>query len=82
MIRIAALFLWLVVPLGLWWGYAAYGTPHLVVTYRFFDNGAVYDVRVPRRYIDCTYVGWLGTLTVPAIHETCPWVRFFRAGDQ
>lgn len=79
--RIAALFLWILVPLGVWLAMALWGTPHVVVTYRFFDNGDVYDLRTERRYIDCTYFGWAGTITVPAMHEDCPWVQFFKAGS-
>ena len=78
--RIAALFLWIVVPIGLWVGYTNYGTPHVVGTYRFYDNGDVYNPRAHRRYIDCTYYGWAGVITVPAIDERCPWVRFFKVG--
>ncbi|MEM1410616.1 MAG: hypothetical protein AAGG79_07735 [Pseudomonadota bacterium] len=80
--KIAALFLWLVVPLGVWGAVTMWGTAHVIVSYRFFDNGAVYDLQVARRYIDCTYFGWTGTRTVPAIDETCPWVRLFKADDQ
>lgn len=80
MIRIAALFLWLIVPIGLWWVYATYGTPHLVLTYRFFDNGDIYNPLARRRYIDCDYLGIHGWITASAINENCPWVRFFKVG--
>lgn len=75
--RIAALFLWLIVPIGLWAGYSVYGTPHIVGSYRFFDNGDIYNPSAYRRYIDCTYYGWAGVITVPATNAHCPWVRFF-----
>lgn len=77
--RIASLFLWILAPLGLWLAITLFGTPHLVITYRFMDNGARYDPWVARRYIDCTYVGWTGAQTVYAIDENCPWIRFFKA---
>ena len=79
MIRVASMFLWLVVPVGLWLAIALWGTPHIVGTYRYLGNG--YLPPEERRYIDCTYFGWIDALTVPAIHEHCPWVRFFRAGS-
>lgn len=79
--RIAALFLWIIVPVGLWIVYTTYGTPHIVGTYRFIDNGDIYNPSAHRRYVDCTYYGWEGAITVPAIQERCPWVRFFGAGS-
>lgn len=78
--KIAALFLWLVVPIGVGISYTTYGTPHVVGTYRFFDNGDMYNPHAHRRYIDCTYYGWEGPITVPAVNERCAWVRFFRSG--
>lgn len=80
--RIAALFLWLIVPLGLWLAVALLGTPHLVVSYTFHDNGDVYNPRAHRHYITCTYWGWTGMHRVAAEHGQCPWVRFFKADDQ
>ena len=80
--RLAALFLWIIVPIGLWLGYVIYGTPHIVGTYRFHDNGDIYNLRAERRYIDCTYYGWNGVITVPATNAECPWVRFFKADSQ
>ncbi|MGC3939942.1 hypothetical protein ACOTTU_19220 [Roseobacter sp. EG26] len=77
--RLAALFLWILVPVALWVGYATYGTPHVVGHYRFHDNGDIYNPHAARRYIDCTYYGWAGVITVPAKNEHCPWIRFFRA---
>lgn len=76
--KIAALFLWLLVPLGLWVGLQVYGTPHIVLSYQFFDNGRRYDPMVPRVYYRCDYFGWHGWQRVPAKDGSCPWVRFFR----
>lgn len=81
--KIAALFLWLAVPLGAYGVYVTYGTPHLIWSYEFRANGARYDLRVPRDYITCTYVGWgPRTLTVPAVSARCPWVRLFHGEDR
>ncbi len=78
--KIAALFLWLALPLAGVATYQIYGTPHLIWSTRFVDNGARYHLRVPRSYISCTYVGWgLVTRTVPAQTGRCHWVRFFKA---
>lgn len=77
--RYVALFLWVLVPLGLWLAVTLWGTPHVLGTYRFFDNGDRYNPWAHRRYIDCTYYGWAGIITVPARNARCPWVRVFKA---
>ncbi len=74
--RFAALFLWLLVPFVLWAAVSIWGTPHVVVTYRFM--GPSYQVPAERRYIDCTYLGVWGWITVPASQERCPWVRLLK----
>ena len=77
--KIAALLLWLAVPLSVYGIYTAYGTPHFVYEYTF-TGGSRSDVRLPRHYLTCTYVGWHGSRTVPARDGRCPWVRFFHEG--
>lgn len=77
--KTAALFLWLLVPLGAWAVYETYGTPHLVVSY-IFTGGSRYDPFADRYYHSCTYFGWTGQRTVPAIDGRCPWIRFFHGG--
>ncbi|MEM1410208.1 MAG: hypothetical protein AAGG79_05620 [Pseudomonadota bacterium] len=78
------LFAWLLVPLGLWLAVLVWGTPHIVVSYRFNvstgSSGNPHDPRVPRDYIDCTYWGLEGSITVPATDRRCPWIRMVR-GD-
>ncbi|MEM7530454.1 MAG: hypothetical protein AAF416_22945 [Pseudomonadota bacterium] len=74
--KIAALFTWLLIPLGLWLAVTLWGTPHLVWSYRFYDNGDPHNPRAPRHYINCTYLGWAGAITVPADRGHCPWIRF------
>ena len=79
--RLAALFLWLALPIA---GYATYqiaGIPHAIWSYRFVDNGDRYNPYVYRHYLDCTYIGWRWhSVTVPAKAGRCPWVRFFHQG--
>ncbi len=77
--KLAALFLWLAIPLGLWAVFTFWGTPHVALTWRFHDNGARYDSLARRHYIDCTYYGLAGTFTVHADQGACPWIRFFKA---
>lgn len=78
--KYAALFIWLLVPLGVWLGITLYGTPHVVLSYTFYDNGRRYDPTAPRVYISCDYLGWYGWRSVPAWNGDCPWVRFFLEG--
>jgi hypothetical protein len=75
--KYTALCLWVIVPLGLWFAASYWGTPHVALTYRFYDNGDGYDPRAHRTYIDCTYYGWAGAITRPAEDGRCPWVRVF-----
>ncbi len=77
--KLAALFLWIAVPLGLWATYSIWGTPHIALTYRFHDNGNRYDPLAKRHYIDCTYYGYAGQFTAYAENGTCSWIRFFKA---
>ena len=77
--KIAALFLWVLVPLGFWFAVTIWGTPHVTLTYRFFDSGDRWNPRAERVYIDCTYYGLAGTFTINAEHGTCPWIRFFKS---
>ena len=78
--RYVALFLWLALPLGLWSAYAAWGTPHAIWSYEFQDNGDPYNPLAQRFYTSCTYLGWMGVVTVPASAGHCAWVRFFTQG--
>ncbi|MEO0960194.1 MAG: hypothetical protein AAFW01_07995 [Pseudomonadota bacterium] len=74
--RVVALFLWVVVPLGLWLAVWLWGTPHVLWTYRYHGPSAYGTA--PRHHIDCTYVGWTGARTAPAEKARCPWIRFFK----
>lgn len=76
--KLLALFAWLLVPLSLWLAITIWGTPHLAVSYRFMDNGRVYDPFAPRHYITCDWWGLSGVVTLPAEHRHCPWVRFLK----
>lgn len=79
MLKLLAFLAWLMIPLGLWYGVQTYGTPHLVTSYRFYDNGDRYNPWARRHYIDCSYLGIDGWVTVPARHARCPWVRILKA---
>ena len=80
--RTLALFLWLAVPVAGYAVYQTYGTPHMIWSYRFIDNGDRFNPYADRTYTSCTYFGWRwATVTKPAKAGRCPWVRFFKASD-
>ena len=72
-------FAWLVVPLGLWLTYGAFGLPHGIWSYSWFDHGQGMDPFAERHYTRCTYIGPLGSFTGAAENGRCPWVKFFTA---
>lgn len=78
--KLWALGLWLLVPLLLWGVVLIWGAPHLVVSYRFHDNGSPYNTRIPRDYISCTWIGVSGVITLPAEYGHCPWFRLIKRG--
>ena len=78
--RYAALLLWLALPIGLWLTVVVWGTPHIALTYRFLDNGEPHNPRAARYYVDCTYYGVAGAITVNAANGACPWIRFLPSG--
>ncbi|MEJ8476643.1 hypothetical protein [Roseibium algae] len=79
MMKHAVLFIWLIPVLGGWATVAFFGTPHLVVSYRFHDNGDRHNPLAARHYIDCTYLGWTGLQKVPARNGHCTCFRWFKA---
>ncbi|WP_373354481.1 hypothetical protein [Pseudoroseicyclus sp. CXY001] len=76
--RVVALFLWVLLPLGLYGIYATWGTPHIIASYMFLDNGARWDPLADRTYTSCTFIGWTGVHTVAASNGKCGWFRFFK----
>ncbi|MEP1520926.1 hypothetical protein [Ascidiaceihabitans sp.] len=77
-----ALFLWLIVPAGVCLAIFLWGTPHVVLSYRFYDNGDAHNPLAARIYISCDYFGVSGWRTDAAHAGACPWIRFFRGGGQ
>lgn len=76
--RFVALFLWLALPMAGYATYQFYGTPHVIWSYRFLDNGDPHNPFAERVYTSCTYLGWgWETITVPDRHGRCPWLRLF-----
>lgn len=77
--RMAALLLWLIVPVGAVAVYQLYGTPHLLWRYSYHEtrpNSTLFEGRI---YTSCTYLGWgPQEVTRPAKEGRCPFVRFFK----
>ncbi len=79
--KLAALFLWLTLPIAGYAAYASEGLPHMILSYSFKNNGDPYDPFKDRYYTSCTYWGAYGFITVPAPFGRCPLVRFFKEED-
>ena len=76
--RYAAIWLWLIVPAAIFAIYLLFGTPHMIISYSFLDNGRRHDPWAERHYTSCTFLAFSGqTVTVPARNGKCGWVRFF-----
>ncbi|MGD1926644.1 MAG: hypothetical protein ACFB03_21050 [Paracoccaceae bacterium] len=75
----ARMFMWVLIPAALWAAFVIWGSPHIVLSYRFHDNGNRYAPLAERYYTECTYYGALGAITMPAELGSCAWVRFFKA---
>lgn len=76
--RLATLFFWIALPISAYAAYNIFGLPHMIWSYRFFDNGGPANPAVRRYYTDCSFVGPYGVFTVPATRGRCGWVRFFK----
>ena len=80
--KIAALFLWLAIPLAGYVTYATKGLPHFPWSYTFVDNGDANNPFADRYYLTCTFFGWYGTFTVDAEYGRCGWFYFFKENGQ
>ena len=76
--KIAALFLWMIAPLGFWGAVTYWGTPHVVWSYTFHSSGNGYGAAAKRHYISCTYIGWTGKHVTSAQQGRCLWIRLFK----
>ncbi len=76
--KIAAMFLWIAVPFLVIAAHNSFGSPHMLLTYTFDDNGDRHNLAVPRYYRSCTYYGWSWhEMTVPAQSGRCRLIRLF-----
>lgn len=74
-------FAWLVMPLGLWLAYDAFGLPHAIWSYSWIDEGQGMDPFAERFYTRCTFIGPYGTFTQSAEYGRCAYVKFFKDGE-
>lgn len=76
--RMATLFLWVVVPAAAYVGFALYGQPYVIWSYSFEHNGDPFNPLTERHYLSCTFIGPFGNFTVPADAGRCGWIKFFQ----
>lgn len=80
--RMAALLLWLVVPLGAVTVYQLHGTPHMLWRYSYHETSRPSTLVSGRIYTSCTYLGWgPQEVSVQASEGRCGFVRFFAEVD-
>lgn len=73
---LVACFLWLGLPLGLYAGYHVYGAPHVIWSYKWFDEGQGFDPFARRYYTACVFIGPQGPRRFEPISGKCGLVRF------
>lgn len=78
MIKYASLLIWIICAAVIYGVYATQGLPHMIWSYKFYDNGDRYNPLTDRYYTSCTFAGPYGVYTLPANNGKCGWVRLFR----
>lgn len=77
-LKYLALFLWIIGAGALYGLHGAYGLPHMIWSYKFWDNGDPHNPFAERHYTSCTFIGFYGSFTVDAVDGRCGWVRLFK----
>lgn len=79
----ATYFAWIIVPMGLYAVYAAFGLPHVIWSYDWNPMGPYsYTDSSQRQYTRCTYAGPYGPITDGSDDGTCPLIRFAKEGQR
>lgn len=76
--RILAASAWLLVPISLWLAVSVWGTPHVMLSYRYEAAGGQYVPRAQRQHTVCTYWGVTGSVTILPYGARCLWVRLLK----
>ena len=71
-------FVWVIVPVGLWFAYDTIGLPHAIWSYSWIDQGQGMDPFAHRIYTRCRFIGPYGQFDEPAEFGRCAWVKFFK----
>lgn len=74
-------FLWIVVPIGLWFGYQSHGLPHAIWSYSWLDQGQGHDPLAHRWYTRCTFIGPYGSVTTHPTNGRCGWIVFAKEAE-
>ena len=81
-LRLLSAFAWVLVPLGIWLAASMWGTPHVMLGYRYVANGDGYVPSAYRQRTACTYWGMGGSVTIRPYGARCPWVRLLKVDRQ
>jgi hypothetical protein len=71
-------FVWVIVPVGLWFTYDTIGLPHAIWSYSWIDQGQGMDPFAHRIYTRCRFIGPYGQFDQPAEFGRCAWVKFYK----
>jgi len=76
----ASYFVWIVIPVALYFGYLAYGLPHMIWSYSYRQVGpaSASNPFAGRYYTRCTFIGPYGSFSTYPTNGKCAWVRFFK----
>ena len=77
-LKYLSLFVWIGGAAAVYGLYLSYGTPHIIWSYTFQDNGDPFNPYAGRFYTSCSFYGSTGLHKVPAQNGRCGWVRFFK----
>ena len=75
-------FYWLIPTIILIMAYLTYGTPYVIWSYDWRNNGLGYSQIDQRYYTRCSYLGRKGLVTEYPTNGTCDWLRFPERGAQ
>ncbi len=74
-------FIWVGVLAAILFVWTGAGSPYVIWSYSFRDNGDPNNPFAERYYTSCTCTNFRASITVPAEAGHCGWVRFFSERD-
>ena len=73
-------FVWVIVPVLLYFAFLAWGLPSIAWNYSWRSNGT-HDPFEKRWYVRCDYLGYYGIHTYFPKDGKCPWFKFYKSSE-